>query len=148
MPSQSRRGRFVVLVCDSSVIAPKSATAQRIRLTYSVQRQFAYSVRKPPSSRPTDAPEPAIAPKMPNAFARSFGSLNVVVSRLRMAGASSAANTPWAARAVTSMPKLRAAPPTALAIAKPVAPMTSVHLRPKTSAMRPPIRNNEPKLSA
>ena len=85
---------------------------------------------------------------MPNAFARSFGSVKVVVSRLRMAGASSAANTPWTARAVTSMPKLTAAPPTADASAKPMVPMTSVHLRPNMSAMRPPMSSSEPKLSA
>ena len=34
----------------------------------------------PPSSRPIAAPPPAIAPKMPNALARSAGSVNVVVS--------------------------------------------------------------------
>ena len=45
-----------------------------------------------------------MAPKMPNALARSFGSVNVVVSSDRIAGASSAANAPCTARAPISMP--------------------------------------------
>jgi hypothetical protein len=53
---------------------------------------------------------------------RSFGSLNVVVRIDRAAGASSAPNAPWTARAATSMPKLVAAPPTADAAAKPSVP--------------------------
>ena len=48
----------------------------------------------PPSSRPMAAPPPAIAPKMPNALARSDGSVKVVVSRTSAAGASSAPKTP------------------------------------------------------
>ena len=59
---------------------------------------------------------------MPNALPRSLASVNVVVSSASTAGASSAPNTPWTARAVTSMPKLTAAPPTAEATAKPVEP--------------------------
>ena len=43
------------------------------RFTYRHQRQERYSVRMPPSSRPMAEPPPAIAPKMPNALARSCG---------------------------------------------------------------------------
>ena len=47
---------------------------------------------------------------MPNAFPRSRGSVNVLEMSESAAGASSAANTPWTARAPTSMAKLFAAP--------------------------------------
>ncbi len=45
-----------------------------------------------------------MAPKMPNALPRSSGSVKVVVSSERIAGASSAANRPCTARAAISMP--------------------------------------------
>src|SRR4051794_41011721 len=122
--------------------------AAKIRLTYSVQRQLAYSVRTPPSSRPIEPPAPAIAPKMPNALARSTGSVKVVVRMDRMAGARSAANAPWTARAPISMPPLTAAPPMAEATAKPTRPTMNTHLRPSTSEMRPPSSSNEPNASA
>ncbi len=85
---------------------------------------------------------------MPKAFARSPGNVNVVVSRLSAAGASSAPNAPCTARAATSMPKLCAAPPTAEATAKPARPPMKVHLRPKKSEMRPPNRRRLPNASA
>ena len=69
------------------------------RFTYRHQRQDSHSVRMPPSSRPTAAPPPAIAPKMPNALPRSAGSVNVVVSSASADGASSAPKTPCSARA-------------------------------------------------
>src|ERR1700756_3253968 len=56
---------------------------------------------------------------MPNALPRSFGSVNVVASSDSAAGASMAPNTPWQARAVTSIPKFTDAPPTAEATAEP-----------------------------
>ena len=87
----------------------------------------------PPSSRPIDAPLPAIAPKIPNAFARSAASVKVVVSSDSAAGARIAPNSPCTARAATSMSKLCAAPPTAEATAKPARPPMNVHLRPKRS---------------
>ncbi len=65
----------------------------------------AYCVSTPPSSRPTEAPLPAIAPKMPNALLRSRRSVKVVVSSDSAAGASSAPNAPCTARAATSIPK-------------------------------------------
>jgi hypothetical protein len=79
---------------------------------------------------------------------RSFGSLNVVDRIDSAAGASSAPNAPWAARAVTSMPKLVAAPPTADAAAKPSAPVRNVILRPIRSPSRPPNSSRLPNASA
>ncbi len=68
---------------------------------------------------------------------RSLGSLNVVASSERADVASSAAKTPWQARAVTSIVKLTEAPPTAEAAAKPASPVRKVTLRPIRSASRP-----------
>ena len=42
--------------------APTAATIANGMLTKNVQRQFRYSVRKPPRIRPTAPPPPAIAP--------------------------------------------------------------------------------------
>ena len=105
-------------------------------------------MRRPPSSRPIAAPPPAIAPKMPNALARSGGSVKVVVSSDSAAGASSAPKTPCSARAATSSSKLWAAPPSAEATAKPSRPAMKVRLRPKRSPMRPPSSSRLPKASA
>ena len=101
----------------------------------------------PPSSRPTAPPVPATAPKMANARARSFGSLNVVLSSARIDGASSAPNAPCAARAMTSMAKPLAAPPMAEATAKPTSPISSVVRRPNRSDSLPPSSSRLPKLS-
>ena len=102
----------------------------------------------PPSSRPIEAPLPAIAEKMPNALARSDGSVNVVVSSDSADGASSAPNAPWNARAAASIPNDWAAPPTADAIANPDSPAMKVHLRPNRSLSRPPSNNRLPNASA
>ena len=46
----------------SRIAPPMKAAPAKIRFTYSVQRQDRYSVRAPPSSRPTAPPAAAIAP--------------------------------------------------------------------------------------
>ena len=84
----------------------------------------------PPTIRPIAAPPPASAPKTPNALARSFGSVNVTVTMDSAAGAISAANAPWRARAAKSSSWLGAKPPSAEAPAKPSRPMMKVRLRP------------------
>src|ERR1700757_3970297 len=73
---------------------------------------------------------------MPNALARSLGSVNVVVSSDSAEGTSSAANAPWQARAVISMVKLTDAPPMADAPANPARPVRNVTFRPSRSASR------------
>ncbi len=83
------------------------------RLTYRHQRHDSACVSAPPSSSPTDAPPPAIAPKMPNALARSGEPAKVTVSRPSAEGASSAPNAPCRARAATSIPNDCARPPIA-----------------------------------
>lgn len=49
----------------------------------------------------------------PNTLPRSLGSVKVVASNDNAEGTSGAANRPWQARAVTSIPKSTEAPPTA-----------------------------------
>ena len=84
---------------------------------------------------------------MPNALLRSPGSVNVVVSSDSAAGASSAPNPPWNARATASMMNDWAAPPTAEAIAKPARPTMNVHLRPNRSETLPPSSSRLPNAS-
>jgi len=113
------------------------AAPAKTRLMYRHHRHDRYEVSAPPSSSPTAAPAPAMEPKIPKALPRSFESLNVVVSSDSAAGASIAANTPWHARAVTSIAKLTEAPPTAEATAKPTRPVRNITFRPIRSASRP-----------
>src|ERR1700721_2325742 len=82
---------------------------------------------------------------MPNALPRSFGSVNVVVSSESADGTRIPANTPWRARAVTSMVKLTEAPPMAETPAKPARPARNVTLRPSRSCSRPPSSSRLPK---
>src|SRR6266516_917049 len=127
-PGTSSFGRSVDGCRRSRTAPPAAAMAANTRFTYRHQRQDRYSVSTPPSSNPTAPPAPATAPYTPNARPRSAGSLNVTVSSDSAAGASSAPNAPWQARAATSMPKFSAAPPTADAAAKPIRPARNVTL--------------------
>ena len=118
------------------------------RFTYRHQRQDSVSVSTPPSSSPTEAPPPAMAPKMPNALARSGESTNVTVSSDSADGASSAPNMPCSARAPTSTPNDCARPPMAEATEKPISLPMKVHLRPNRSPSLPPTSSRLPKASA
>ena len=93
-------------------------------------------------------PEPAMAPKIPNARPRSFEPLNVVVSRDSADGAMQCPERPLQARAATSMPKLVAAPPTADATANPIRPEMNVTFRPSREETFPPSSSRLPKASA
>ena len=84
---------------------------------------------------------------MPVALVRSAGSVNVVVSRDKVAGASSAPNAPCSTRAPSNMEKFWAAPPNAEAAANPTMPMRKTRLRPNRSAIRPPSSNRLPNAS-
>ncbi|SLA06479.1 Uncharacterised protein [Mycobacteroides abscessus subsp. abscessus] len=149
-PRMSRPGVWSVARGGSliSTIAPNSAIAANTTLMYMVQRQSRTWVNRPPSSSPTAAPPPAIAPKMPNAFARSLGAVNITVNSDNAAGARSAPNAPCSARAPKSMPWFSAAPPSAEASANPTNPTISARRRPHRSAMRPPKSSSPPNASA
>ena len=62
-------------------------------------------------------------------------------------GRQAAAKTPWNARAVTSIAKPLAAPPTAEATENPSRPISNVRRRPTISDRRPPSSNRLPKAS-
>ena len=102
----------------------------------------------PPSSSPIAEPAPTIAPQIPNAVARSRGSVNVVLTSESAAGAISAANTPCSPRAATSIPKLCAAPPRADAAPNPIVLAMNSRLRPNRSPIRPPASSRLPNASA
>ena len=79
--------RVAVALLSATIRTASTAAISAIgMLTSRHQRQLAYSVSTPPSSRPTAAPPPAIAPYTPNALARSFASVNSTVSSAREAG--------------------------------------------------------------
>ena len=110
---------------------PPIAAASAIgMLAYRHQRQSRYSVKAPPASSPRAPPAAAMPPQIPNALARSFGSVNVTVSSDSAAGPSSAPNPPWRARATSSVSKPFAAPPSADAAVKPSSATRKVRLRP------------------
>ena len=74
--------------------------------------------------------------------------MNVVASSDSAVGASTAANAPCTARALISIGKFTAAPPTAEAAANPVMPVRNITLRPTTSASLPPSSSKLPNASA
>ena len=118
------------------------------RLTYRHQRHDRTWVSAPPSISPSEAPPPAIAPKIPNALGRSGDPSNVTVSNPSAEGASSAPNAPWSVRAATSTPNDWASPPIAEAIENPTRPAIRVHLRPNRSPSLPPSSSRLPNASA
>ena len=79
-------------------------------LTKKIHSQPRYFVRTPPSSTPTAAPRPPIAPQMPSALLRSGPSSKVVVMIESAAGEIIAAPSPCTARAPTSTPSDQASP--------------------------------------
>jgi len=111
-------------------MAASTATIAIGMFTNRHHRQDAYSVNTPPSSSPTAAPPPEIAPKTAKALARSLAAWNVTVTKDSAAGASIAAKAPWNARATNSCQPTCAAPPIAEAMAKPDSEMIRIFLRP------------------
>ena len=148
VPGTSIGSRAELTSRRNSAAAPTAATNAKPRLTNSVQRHDRSWVSTPPSSSPTAAPAPPIAPRIPNAVPRSRGSVNAVLTNESAAGAISAANTPCSPRAATSIPKLCAAPPRADAAPNPIVLATNSRLRPNRSPSRPPASSRLPNASA
>ena len=90
----SIRGRSACAWLRSNRKAMKAVGTAITTLTYRHQRQERTSVRSPPSSSPTEAPPPAMAPKIPNAFARSGEPAKVTVSSESADGARRAPKAP------------------------------------------------------
>ena len=132
MSIRSRSGARWLTKSRSAKIAVGTAIT---RFTYRHQRHESTCVRTPPSSRPSDAPPPAIAPKIPNALARSGLPSKVTVNSPSADGASSAPNAPCSARAPTSVPnEVCASPPIAETIANPTSPDDERPLAPEQIA--------------
>ncbi len=107
-------------------------------LISSVQRQDSHSVIAPPASTPTAPAAPDTPLHQPKAFARASGRVNVVPSTVSVAGAMTAAPSPWKARARISVAGLCAAPPTALASVNRPTPARKTRRCPNRSASLPP----------
>ena len=115
--------------------------------TNSTQRQLSPLVSTPPSSTPAAPPAPATAPHTPSARLRSEPSENVVVTSDRAAGDTSAAPSPWIARAPSSQASDWASPPTSEASENSTSPSMNIRRRPTRSASRPPSSRQPPNVS-
>ena len=115
--------------------------------TNSTQRQLSPLVSTPPSSTPAAPPAPATAPHTPSARLRSEPSENVVVTSDRAAGDTSAAPSPWIARAPSSQASDWASPPTSEASENSTSPYMNIRRRPTRSASRPPSSRQPPNVS-
>ena len=116
-------------------------------LTNSTHRQSSRSVRIAPASTPIAAPLAAVADQARTARRRSAWAVKVVVSRLSVAGASTAAAVPCRARAVISHAAFCASAPSRLnAVNRPTA-SRNTRRRPNRSAARPPSISKPAKVS-
>ena len=115
-------------------------------LTNITQRHEATSVRIPPATRPMAPPAAETVVKRPMARTRWGPSENTVVSSASADGAASAAPTPWAARAASSMEPVTANPPRRELAEKIAMPARNVRRRPMRSPARAPSSRNPPKV--
>src|SRR5262245_41279340 len=116
-------------------------------LTNRIERHPSPLVSTPPNSTPAAAPDPATAPHTDSARLRSAPSAKIEVTSDNAAGASSAAPTPWIARAPNSHSALCASPPSNEAAENTPRPTLKVRRRPTRSAIRLPSSRNPPKVS-
>lgn len=84
----------------------------------------------PPASEPAAPPTAPTAPQVATALARAGPAGIVVVRIVSVAGATTAAPSPWHARAAISSSGVVASPPARPATANTVRPATNVRLRP------------------
>ena len=115
--------------------------------TKKIHSQDRYSVRIPPSSRPTAPPPTAIAAQALRAFVRSGPSLKVVVTIDSAAGDTIAAPRPCRARKAMRASDELAKPLSSDATVKRIRPAMNRRLRPMKSAARPPSSRKPPKAS-
>src|SRR5215468_3897047 len=127
---------------------PASTATAIGTLMNSTQRQLAYSVSSPPTSRPTTEPSPAIAPYTPSALVLAGPAGNVVASSDSAHGAAKAAPQPCAIRAVISTVSFGANPPAIDAQVNTTIPVRNTRSRPNRSPARPPTSSSPPKASA
>ena len=113
-------------------------------LTKKIQCQLTACVMSPPAINPTAAPADATKLKMPNAFARSRGSGNMVTIIARITAELTAPPMPWMNRATTSTGWAKLRPHTTEAAVKMARPARNTFLRPTRSPTRPASNRSPP----
>ena len=117
------------------------------RLTMKIQCQSSTSVRMPPRSTPTVPPPAATKPKTPMAFARSPGSVNMVMISESETAETIAPPRPCTARATISRCWVLARPHASDASVKSAIPIRNSRRCPNRSPRRPPSSRKPPKVS-
>ena len=115
-------------------------------LTAKIQRHEPVSSSSPPASGPSTIAMPDHAVQAPIAAPRSLGSKRATISP-SVLGTSSAAATPWSARARMSVSIVGAAAQSTLATPKPVSPSVNARRRPYRSPSDPPTNSSAPRVS-
>ena len=115
-------------------------------LTRKIQFQLSRSVRTPPSSTPAVPPPERTKPKMPIAFARSAGSVNMIIVSESATTDTTAPPRPCTARAPTRNSCEPARPQASEASVNTDSPMRKSRRWPKRSPSRPPRRRKPPKV--
>jgi hypothetical protein len=115
------------------------------RLIKKIQRQPSRSVIPPPASTPTVPAIAAIVPHAPSAFVRCGPDGKRMVTSASDAGASSAAPSPWPARAAISHATESAAPAASEATVNSISPAKNVRRWPSRSPSLPPSSRNPPR---
>ncbi len=107
-----------------------------------IQRQDAASTSWPPISGPSTVPMPPHAVHAPTALPRSSGG-KVATIVASAAGVSTAPNTPWRARANTSISIVGATAQKTEVTPNPPTPIMNTRRSPKMSPSDPPTRISE-----
>ena len=127
--------------CGSRVSGTRRSVTARTtpatgRLMKNTQRHEPIEIRYPPTSGPAAVARPPRPDQAPMARGRS-SARNEAWRMARLAGASSAAPTPWSTRAATSHPAEGAKPHRADATANQATPMENTRARPNRSPNEP-----------
>ena len=147
-PATSRRPSWAVPRSSGSSERQSTNTAIPIgRFTRKIQFQANRSVSTPPSSTPAVPPPESTKPKMPIAFARSAGSVKIVMIRERATTETIAPPKPCSALAATRKPCELARPQASESVVKIASPNRNRRRRPNRSLSRPPSRRKPPKVS-
>ena len=147
-PATSSRAAPAVPRPDGSSTRQNANTATPTgRFTMKIQCQSSRSVRTPPSSTPTVPPPAATKPNTPIAFARSPGSVNIVMISESDTAETIAPPRPCTARAPISTCWEFARPQASDAAVKSAIPIRNSRRCPNRSPSRPPSSRKPPKVS-
>ena len=117
------------------------------RLTRKIQFQAKRSVSTPPSSTPAVPPPESTKPKIPIAFARSAGSVKIVMINESATTETIAPPKPCTALATTRNSSEPASPHASDVSVNSASPMRNRRRRPNKSLSRPPSSRKPPKVS-